>query len=121
VAARFTCSTAGPSNGKGGATDGENVGYLVKGGDTGVKQYEASYSYNLSPRTMLNVGYVKLSNDCKAPYTFNINSYPIAIGQLNAAPGSAGDFCSGKPGGLVMGFRAPVSKDVSKQDRSDWV
>ena len=92
------------SNGKGGATDGENVGYLVKGGDTGAKQYEASYSYNLSPRTMLNVGYVKLSNDCKAPYTFNINSYPIAIGQLNAAPGSAGDFCSGKPGGLVMGF-----------------
>ena len=49
------------SNGKGGATDGENVGYLVKGGDTGAKQYEASYSYNLSPRTMLNVGYVKLS------------------------------------------------------------
>ena len=92
------------SNGKGGATDGENVGYLVKGGDTGAKQYEASYSYNLSPRTMLNVGYVKLSNDCKAPYSFNINSYPIAVGQLNAAPGSAGDFCSGKPGGLVMGF-----------------
>ena len=92
------------SNGKGGAVDGENVGYLVKGADTGVKQYEASYSYNLSPRTMLNVGYVKLSNDCKAAYTFNINSYAIAVGQLNAAPGSPGDFCSGKPGGLLLGF-----------------
>ncbi|HVS56375.1 MAG TPA: porin, partial [Casimicrobiaceae bacterium] len=91
-------------NGKGGAVDGENVGYLVKGADTGVKQYEASYSYNLSPRTMLNVGYVKLSNDCKAAYTFNINAYNIAVGQLNAAPGSPGDFCSGKPGGLVLGF-----------------
>ena len=91
-------------NGKGGAVDGENVGYLVKGGDTGVKQYEVSYSYNLSPRTMLNAGYVKLQNDCKAAYTFNINSYPIAVGQLNAAPGSAGDFCSGRPGGFVLGF-----------------
>jgi len=92
------------SNGKGGAVDGENVGLLVKGADTGVKQYEVSYSYNLSPRTMLNVGYVKLSNDCKAPYTFNINQYPIAVGQLNAAPGSAGDFCSGRPSGLALGF-----------------
>jgi predicted porin len=91
-------------NGKGGAVDGENVGYLVKGGDTGVQQWEASYSYNLSPRTMLNAGYVKLQNDCKAAYTFNINSYPIAVGQLNAAPGSAGDFCSGRPGGFVLGF-----------------
>jgi predicted porin len=91
-------------NGKGGAADGENVGYLVKGSDTGVAQYEASYSYNLSPRTMLNVGYVRLNNDCKAAYTFNINAYPIAIGQFGAAPGSAGDFCSGKPSGLVFGL-----------------
>ena len=92
------------SNGKGGAVDGENVGYLVKGADTGVKQFEASYSYNLSPRTMLNAGYVKLQNDCKAAYTFNINAYPIAVGQLNAPAGSAGDFCSGRPGGWVFGF-----------------
>src|ERR1700682_134164 len=46
------------ANGKGGAADGENVGYLVKGADRGVQQYEASYSYNLSPRTMLHVVYV---------------------------------------------------------------
>jgi predicted porin len=92
------------SDGKGAAATGENVGYLVKGSDTGVAQYEASYSYSLSPRTVLWVGYVKLVNQCKAAYTFNINSYAIAVGQEGAAAGSAGDFCSGKPGGATLGF-----------------
>ncbi len=92
------------SDGKGGATNGESVGYLVKGADTGSKQYEASYSYSLSPRTVLWVGYVKLANECKAAYTFNINSYAIAVGQYGAAPGTAGDFCSGKPSGATLGF-----------------
>jgi predicted porin len=92
------------SDGKGAAVRGENVGYLVKGGDTGSKQYEASYSYSLSPRTVLWVGYVKLNNECKAAYTFNINGYAIAVGQEGAAAGSAGDFCSGKPSGATFGF-----------------
>jgi predicted porin len=92
------------TNGKGGAADGENVGYLVHGAATGVSQYEASYSYSLSPRTVLWVGYTKLVNQCKAAYTFNINPYAIAVGQFGAAPGSAGDFCSGKPGGATFGF-----------------
>ena len=35
-------------------------------------------------------GYVKIDNDSNASYTFNINSYPIAVG--------------GKPGGLVLGM-----------------
>jgi len=91
-------------SGKGDAALGESVGYVVKGSDTGSKQWEASYTYNLSPRTALYGGYVKLDNECKAPYSFNINSYAIAVGQENAAAGSAGSFCSGKPSGLVLGF-----------------
>jgi predicted porin len=92
------------SDGKGAAATGESVGYVVKGDDTGVAQWEASYSYSLSPRTVLWIGYVKLANDCKAPYTFNINGYAIAVGQEGAAAGSAGAFCSGKPSGATLGF-----------------
>jgi predicted porin len=77
-------------NGKGGAADGTFVGGLVKGSDTKSDQYEASYSYSLSPRTLLYAGYVKLNNKANAKYTFNINAYTIAQG--------------GKPGGLVFGI-----------------
>jgi len=92
------------TGGKGSAPEGTSVGYLTRGTGTGVQQGELSYSYNLSPRTMLYVGYTKLINQCKASYTFNINPYPIAIGQYGAAPGSAGDFCSGQPGGGTFGI-----------------
>jgi predicted porin len=78
------------NNGKGGAADGTAVGGLVKGPDTKSDQYEISYSYSLSPRTLLYTGYVKLNNDSNARYQFNINSYPIAPG--------------GKPGGIVFGM-----------------
>jgi predicted porin len=78
------------SDGKGDAVDGTVVGGLVKGADTGSDQWELSYSYALSQRTLLYVGYVKLMNDANARYTFNINPYPTAAG--------------GKPGGAVLGF-----------------
>ena len=76
--------------GKGGAADGTFVGGLVKGSDTKSDQYEVSYSYSLSPRTLLYAGYVKINNEHNAKYEFNINSYPIAPG--------------GKPGGLAFGM-----------------
>jgi len=76
--------------GKGGAADGTAVGGLVKGSNTKSQQYEVSYSYSLSPRTLLYTGYVKINNDSNARYQFNINPYPIAPG--------------GKPGGLVFGI-----------------
>jgi predicted porin len=77
-------------NGKGGAADGTFVGGLVKGSDTKSDQWEATYSYSLSPRTLLYTGYVRLNNASNAKYTFNINAYPIAPG--------------GKPTGLVFGI-----------------
>ena len=76
--------------GKGSAADGSTVGGLVKGPNTKSDQWEVSYSYSLSPRTLLYTGYVKLQNDSNAKYTFNINAYTIAPG--------------GKPGGLVFGI-----------------
>jgi predicted porin len=53
------------TNGRGSAPDGTAVGYLVRGGNTGAQMGEISYSYNLSPRTMLYAGYVKIANQCK--------------------------------------------------------
>ena len=77
-------------NGKGSADDGTQVGGLVKGPGTKCDQWELSYSYPLSPRTLLYAGYVKLNNDVNANYSFNINDYPTAPG--------------GKPGGFVLGM-----------------
>jgi hypothetical protein len=49
-----------------------------------------SYSYNLSLRTMLYAGWVKIDNRPNAAYTFNINPYPVA-------PGA-------RPNGVVLGI-----------------
>ena len=43
-------------------------------------QWEISYSYPLSPRTLLYSGYVQLANQANAAYTFNINDYSTAQG-----------------------------------------
>ncbi len=76
--------------GKGGAADGTTIGGLVRGGDSKSQMWEATYSYSLSPRTLLYTGYVRINNDARAIYTFNINGYSIA-------PGA-------KPSGLVFGI-----------------
>jgi predicted porin len=90
------------ANGKGSAADGTTVGGLVKGPQTASKQWELSYSYSLSPRTLLYTGYVKLNNDCNAKYTFNINAYTIntahAFNSASTVP------CNGEPSGLVFGM-----------------
>jgi predicted porin len=88
--------------GKGGAADGTTVGQLVKGPDTKADQYEISYSYSLSPRTLLYSGYVKINNECNAKYTFNINGYTINTAHsVSSGPTVS---CNGKPGGLVFGI-----------------
>ncbi|MGH8714963.1 MAG: porin [Casimicrobiaceae bacterium] len=77
-------------DGKGGAVDGTTIGALAKGPDTASQQWELSYSYSLSLRTMLYAGWVKIDNRANAAYTFNINPYPVA-------PGA-------RPGGIVLGI-----------------
>ena len=77
-------------NGKGSADDGTAVGGLTKGADSAADQWELSYSYPLSLRTLLYAGFVKLNNRANARYSFNINDY-------STAPGA-------RPMGIVFGM-----------------
>ena len=84
-------------NGGGSATPGSNVGGLVRGVNTGSTQWEVSYTYPLSSRTLLYAGYVKILNESNAGYTFDSNLYPILC---NPYPNGA----CGKPGGVLVGI-----------------
>jgi predicted porin len=77
-------------DGKGTTADGTQVGGLTKGPGTAGEQWELSYTYNLSLRSLVYVGYVKINNRPNAAYTFNINDYAIAPG--------------GKPAAFVLGM-----------------
>jgi predicted porin len=78
------------NNGKGAAVDGTTIGGLTKGADSASEQWELSYSYPLSLRTLLYTGYVRLNNRSNAGYSFNINDYSVATGS--------------KPTGIVFGM-----------------
>lgn len=87
-------------DGRGSAADGERVGGLTKGSDTGSQQWEISYTYPFSKRTQVYAGYVKLNNDARAAYTFNINPYTINTScQVTCTNGP-----NGKPDGFVFGM-----------------
>jgi Gram-negative porin len=74
------------ANGTGGAVDGTQIGGLTKGPNSAATQWEISYSYNLSQRTMLYAGFVQIANQSNANYMFNINDYPTIQGtHLNGA------------------------------------
>jgi len=85
------------NDGKGSAADGTVVGGLVKGGDTSVDQYEISYTYPLSKRTLTYIGYVRIDNDTNARYTFNINP-------VNQSATTGGLASEGKPQGIAAGI-----------------
>jgi predicted porin len=75
--------------GKGGAAAGTRIGGLARGDNTESDQWEISYTYEMSKRTLLYAGFVKIDNESQASYTFNINPYAVGIG--------------GKPEGWVLG------------------
>jgi len=85
------------ADGKGSAADGSRVGGLVKGVSIGADQWEISYTYPLSERTLLYTGYVRIQNQSNAGYTFDINPYPIVC---NTYPNGS----CGKPGGFLVGM-----------------
>ena len=105
-AGRFYAFYGQTGNGKGSAADGTVIGVgtsatatspanpspgdVVKGPHTKARQWELTYSYNLSKRTMFYGGYVKVQNEENARYSFNINQYSIGTG--------------GDPGGFVLGM-----------------
>ena len=70
------------------------VAGLAKGSNTGATHWEVSYSYDLSKRTRVYTGYVKINNDSNASYNFNINAYP----------GSANTVAGGPVGMNLSGF-----------------
>lgn len=88
-------------DGKGSACDINEVGCtraagavagVARGSDTGANEYELSYTYPLSKRTLTYVGYHQIDNDRNAGYNFNIN--PIS-----------GTTAAGfKPKGFVVGL-----------------
>ena len=74
------------ANGTGSAVNGTQIGGLTKGPNSAATQWELSYSYNISPRTMVYAGYVQIANQANANYGFNINEYATAQGvRLNGA------------------------------------
>ena len=87
------------NDGTGSAPDGARVAGLVKGPDTRATQWEISYTYPLSKRTLTYVGFNKIANKNNAQYNFNINPYnPVSsTDSAYATPG-------GKPAGLVFGM-----------------
>jgi GBP family porin len=84
-------------NGTGSATDGTRIGGLTKGEKTASTQWELSYTYVISGRTLAYAGYVKIRNESNAAYTFNHNPYPILC---DAYPNGG----CGKPGGFLVGM-----------------
>jgi predicted porin len=67
-------------NGTGSAADGTQVGGLTKGPNSSAVQWELSYTYSLSVRTILYAGYVRVNNRANANYGFNINPYNAVQG-----------------------------------------
>ena len=61
--------------GEGKASADVRVGGLASGEGTRADQYEVSYTYPLSPRTLLYAGFVRLDNGARASYNFATNSY----------------------------------------------
>ena len=87
------------NNGTGSAIDGSRVAGLVKGENTSASQWEISYTYPLSKRTLTYVGYNKIANKSGAAYNFNINPYNPVSGTDSSYATPGGD-----PGGLVFGL-----------------
>jgi predicted porin len=78
-------------DGKGSASDSESrINSLVHGSNSGSSNFEIAYRYDLSKRTSVNAGYVRINNQDHANYSFNVNGYAVAPG--------------GDPSAFVLGF-----------------
>ncbi len=66
--------------GDGSGPAGTKVGQLAAGNSTGAQQWEISYTYALSKRTLAYTGFVQTRNDNNAAYNFNINPYAVVNG-----------------------------------------
>lgn len=89
-----------------GITSCPRIGALTVGPDSGSQQWEISYTYALSKRTLLYAGYTMIDNDRNAAYNFGVNGIGnICTGNAQNAQGNnvgCGD--AGKPQGLTIGI-----------------
>jgi len=90
-------------NGSGSAADYQQVGAVRKGDNTGAQQWEVSYTYALSKRTLLMAGYVQIANRSNGAYNFGVNQIGGTCLQTNGvAQAACGS--SAKPQGLMTGL-----------------
>jgi predicted porin len=66
-------------DGSSGAPAGTRIGNLAPGGGTGATQWEVSYTYALSKRTLTYAGIVQVRNDTNANYNFGSAGYPGGV------------------------------------------
>ena len=89
-----------------GITTCPRIGALTLGADTGAQQWEISYTYALSKRTLLYAGYVMIDNDRNGAYNFGNNPVPnVCTGNSqNAAGNNIGCGDAAKPQGIILGI-----------------
>jgi predicted porin len=75
------------------------VGAVTLGPDTKAQQWEVSYTYPLSKRTLLYTGYTMIDNKANANYNFGVNQIQGMCGGNGASCGDAG-----RPQGIVAGM-----------------
>ena len=95
-------------SGTGSALDGSQIGAVRKGNNTGAGQYEVSYTYALSKRTLMYAGYVQIANKSNGAYNFGVNQVSglcgLSASGQSGVPGNTGCGNSAKPQGLITGL-----------------
>ena len=83
----------------GGVTTCPRVGAVTFGSDTKAQQWEVSYTYPLSKRTLLYTGYTMIDNNKNAAYNFGVNQI---MGVCTGNGAACGD--SARPQAFVLGL-----------------
>jgi predicted porin len=91
-------------NGSGSALANSQVGAVRMGSNTGAMQWELSYTYALSKRTLLQAGYVQIANRSNGAYNFGVNQIGGACGLSSSGQVAGGCGNSAKPQGLMTGI-----------------
>jgi len=91
-------------NGSGSAADGSQVGAVRKGANTGAQQWEVSYTYALSKRTLTYAGYNQIANRSNGAYNFGVNQVGGLCGLSASGQTATGCGNSAKPQGLIAGL-----------------
>jgi predicted porin len=87
-----------------GVTTCPRIGALTLGADTGAQQWEISYTYALSKRTLMYAGYVQIANRSNGAYNFGVNAIGGACGLSASGQVAGGCGDSARPQGIITGL-----------------